>query len=122
VKTAKHRESWERFVSELENDITRPEPQTYKIIKNIRSEMKDNVIPHETWLSMYKVFGPKLPLSKHRSVVSVLGLRVNADECMNRQTLFCMCWKVTQDAVCCNKLPRITLKKIEGSMLTRGRK
>jgi hypothetical protein len=31
-----HREGWENFVSQLENDIIRPEPQRYKIIlKNV---------------------------------------------------------------------------------------
>jgi hypothetical protein len=32
----KHRESWEIFVSQLENYITRPQPQTYKLIKKNR--------------------------------------------------------------------------------------
>jgi hypothetical protein len=32
----KLRKSWERFVSQMENYITRPQPQTYNIIKQIR--------------------------------------------------------------------------------------
>jgi hypothetical protein len=39
----------------LENDITRPQPQTYKIINNLNKEVKEAVrvdfIPHETWLN-----------------------------------------------------------------------
>jgi hypothetical protein len=49
------RKNWEEFVSYLENDITRPQPQTYKIIKNLNKEVKEtvriNIIPHKTWLN-----------------------------------------------------------------------
>jgi hypothetical protein len=52
-----HMKNREEFVSYLENDITRPQPQIYKIIKNLSKEVKEtvmvNIIPHETWLNYY---------------------------------------------------------------------
>jgi hypothetical protein len=53
-----HRKNWEEFVSHLETYITRLQPQTYKIIKNINKEVKESVmgnnICHETWLNCYE--------------------------------------------------------------------
>lgn len=52
-----HRQNWDNFVSFLENDITRPQPQTYKILKLLNSETKDtarlNIISKETWLNYF---------------------------------------------------------------------
>jgi hypothetical protein len=48
----------EKFVLHLENDIRRLQPQTYRIIGKLVSEMKDNVkinvILHETWLKYFQ--------------------------------------------------------------------
>ena len=53
-----HRQSWEEFVAYLENDITRPQQQTYKILKKLNNEVKDNlrinVISQETWLKYFQ--------------------------------------------------------------------
>jgi len=42
----------------LENDITRPQQQTYKILKKLNNEVKDNlrinVISQDTWLQYFQ--------------------------------------------------------------------
>ncbi|KAJ4440326.1 hypothetical protein ANN_08465 [Periplaneta americana] len=38
-----HRHNWEEFVAYLENDLYRPQPQTYKILKNLSNEMRENI-------------------------------------------------------------------------------
>jgi len=39
----RHRECWNKFVNELETDITRPNPKTYKLLKHLNKERQENV-------------------------------------------------------------------------------
>ncbi|KAJ4440008.1 hypothetical protein ANN_08139 [Periplaneta americana] len=54
----RHREKWNDFVSRLERDLTLPRPKTFKILKKINSEIKENVvinpIPNEFLLDYFK--------------------------------------------------------------------
>jgi hypothetical protein len=52
--------SWKKFVSSLERDVTRPQPQAYKILKKLFTSVTENVsinnIPHGTWLNYFQNF------------------------------------------------------------------
>jgi hypothetical protein len=41
--TQKQSETWNNFVSKLENDITKPRPQTYKIIRALNNDIVEHV-------------------------------------------------------------------------------
>ena len=52
-----HQKNWEKFVSFLENNITRPQPQIYKVLKILGSDIKDtklNLISPDAWLKHYQ--------------------------------------------------------------------
>jgi hypothetical protein len=55
------RETWNNFVSKLENDVTKPRPKSYKIIRALNNAIVDNVklnpIKLESWLVIYKTYG-----------------------------------------------------------------
>ena len=55
----------------LENEITRPQPQTYKILKKLNSEVKDILTSMlSVWINyliIFKIYGLELPLSNNLS-------------------------------------------------------
>jgi hypothetical protein len=54
----RHREMWDNFVAWLERDVTKPNPQTFKILKKLRTDIRENVKTHsikaDTWLDYFK--------------------------------------------------------------------
>jgi hypothetical protein len=58
VSKNKH-ETWNNFVPKLENDITKPRPQTYKIIRALNNDIVEHVklnpIKLESWLDYFQV-------------------------------------------------------------------
>jgi hypothetical protein len=52
------REMWNTFVSRLENDVSKPRPKTYKIIRMLkndtREQVKINPIKKEPWLQYFQ--------------------------------------------------------------------
>jgi hypothetical protein len=54
----RHREKWDNFVARLERDVTKPHPQTFKILKKLRTDIRENVkirsIKTDTWLNYFK--------------------------------------------------------------------
>ncbi|NSM56166.1 RNA-directed DNA polymerase [Wolbachia endosymbiont of Atemnus politus] len=54
----KNRESWDHFVTKLERDCTLKRPNTYKILKSLNRETKENadinIIKTDTWLDYYQ--------------------------------------------------------------------
>lgn len=56
----KHRESWNKFVSDLERDVTRSHPRVYKILWNFgqvsREQLQINVVDKQKWGSIFPKF------------------------------------------------------------------
>jgi hypothetical protein len=49
---------WDNFAARLERDVTKPNPQTFKIIKKLRTDITENVKIHsiktDIWLDYFK--------------------------------------------------------------------
>jgi hypothetical protein len=54
----RHRERWDYFVARLERGVTKPNPQTFKTLKNLRTDIRENVKIHslktDMWLNYFK--------------------------------------------------------------------
>jgi hypothetical protein len=54
----RHREMWDNFVARLERDVTKPNPPTFKILKKLRTDIRENVKIHsiktDIWLDYFK--------------------------------------------------------------------